>query len=205
MSEEKKKDQVPAPQASTAPAEAAAAPATVALPAEEVAQLRQKAEERNKLFERLQRTVADYDNYQKRVKRDRQAWEEAKVRQFVREYLPVLDDLERLTAAFKGKLTLEDARTAFTLLEDKWRRILADWQIEAIAAAGAPFDPTFHEAVRFQETDAAPEGSVLEETRRGYTMGGGVLRAAQVVVAKAPAKALPAKNDAAPAGASEES
>ncbi len=197
MSEEPTKDEAAAEAAKeTAPAGAAAAAG--ALPPEELAQLRRRAEERDKLFERLQRAVADLDNFQKRVKRDRQLAEEAKLRQFVKDLLPVVDDMERLDAALSGALSPDDVCTAVRLLRDKARSVFGAWKIEEIEAAGAQFDPAFHEAVRFQETGDAPAGAVVEDMRRGYTMRGDVLRASQVVVAKEPAKP-PAAGDAADA------
>ncbi len=207
MNEESRKDRTAADAAGeTAPAggEAAedgapAAAASEALPPEDLAQLKRRAEERDKLFERLQRAVADLDNFQKRVKRDRQITEEAKVRQFVKEFLPVVDDIERLDAALEGALSIADVRTALRLLRDKARNVLAGWKIEEIEAVGAQFDPGLHEAVRFHETDAAAAGAVVEDTRRGYTMRGDVLRASQVVVARRPPKA-PGAGDAAAEG-----
>jgi len=199
MSEETRKGEA----AAEAPKEAAPAAggAPEALSPEELAQLKRRAEERDKLFERLQRAVADLDNFQKRAKRDRQLAEDAALRQFVKDLLPVIDDMERLDAALSGALPVDDVRTAVRLLRDKARSVFGAWKIEEIEAVGAPFDPAFHEAVRFEEFAGALAGAVVEDMRRGYTLRGEVLRASQVVVAKAPAAGeTPAAENAENAG-----
>jgi len=199
MSEETRKGEA----AAEAPKEAAPAAggAPEVLSPEELAQLKRRAEERDKLFERLQRAVADLDNFQKRAKRDRQLAEDAALRQFVKDLLPVIDDMERLDAALSGALPVDDVRTAVRLLRDKARSVFGAWKIEEIEAAGAPFDPAFHEAVRFEEFAGALAGAVVEDMRRGYTLRGEVLRASQVVVAKAPAAGeTPAAENAENAG-----
>ncbi len=58
--------------------------------------------------------------------------------------------------------------------------------LETIEAKGNPFDPNIHEAVNTEATDAAPEGTVLAELRRGYLLQGKLLRPAMVTVAAAP-------------------
>jgi molecular chaperone GrpE len=154
----------------------------------ELDSLRQKAEERDRFFRDLQRTVADFDNYQKRVRRDRPLWEAERIRRFLLDFLPAVDDIERLQSALAGGLSAADARRAVGLLGDKVAKVLADWKIEPIATAGVPFDPAFHDAIRQEETAAVAPGGILEELRKGYTMGGMVIRASQVVVARAPAR-----------------
>jgi molecular chaperone GrpE len=167
-------------------AEAPAETETVTLALAEFDALQQKAEERDRLFQQLQRAVADFDNYQKRVKRDRPQWEADTIRRFLADFLPVVDDFDRLRAALATGLPAEDVRRVVSLIAEKMAKVLADWKIESIPGVGAEFDPALHEALRQEATGAAAPGSVVEEIRKGYTMDGVVLRAAQVVVARAP-------------------
>ena len=161
------------------------APDVVTLPRAEFEALSKKGEERDRLFEQLQRAVADFDNYQKRVKRDRPAWETERIRRFLLDFLPVGDDLKRLGTFVDVDVPLADVRRVVGLLRDKLEKIFADWKIEQIATEGSPFDPNLHEALREEVTDEVPAGTVFEEVRSGYSMNGAVVRAAQVVVARA--------------------
>ena len=186
MSDEKEKvtEQEPTREASP-PGEDTAPPEdrTVTLSPEEYEELKTKAEERDRFFQQLQRTVADFDNYQKRVKRDRPLWEIAKLRRFLLDLLPAVDDLERILNAAAEDISKDDLITALGLLGEKMKKILADWDVERIESEGEAFDPNRHEALRQESADGVDSGSVLSELRRGYTLKGNVLRAAQVVVA----------------------
>ena len=158
----------------------------VTIPADDYAALKEKAEERDRFFQQLQRTVADYDNYQKRVKRDRPTWETARVRRFFLDFLPALDDLGRILAAVEEDISRDEIVTVLRLLGEKFNKICADWKVERIPAEGEPFDPNLHEALRQEPTEELDAGSILAEIRKGYTLDGTVLRAAQVVVAASP-------------------
>lgn len=142
-----------------------------------------KAEDRDTVFEKLQRSVAAFENYQKRVKRDKAQSEERKLRMFVVDLLPALDDLARIRDALDASLPVEEIRKVMTLFSDKVSGILGTWKIEKIAAQGEDFDPNFHDALRQEPTDAVASGKVLYEVSSGYTLKGAVLKAAQVIVA----------------------
>ncbi len=185
MTEEKRKlpaDSSPEREDGGAPSE----PEPVTLPREEYDALKGSAAERDELFQKLQRTVADFDNYRKRVQRDRPLWESEKVKRFLRDILPAVDDLQRLMAALDEGISLEEVRTVLGLVSDKVAKTAGEWSIEAVGACGEAFDPNLHEALRQEQTDEIPPGSILEVLRTGYVMDGIVLRAAQVVVAQAP-------------------
>ncbi len=158
----------------------------VTLPKEVYQELKSKAEERDRLFQQLQRTVADFENYQKRVKRDRPVWEAAKVRDFVKDLLPVVDDLERLMQAVEGEIDLEEVSKVLKLLRDKLSNVFSHWNIEQVATGDGRFDPQVHEALREEMTEKVPTGTILEVLRPGYVMDGMVIRPAQVVVARNP-------------------
>jgi len=159
---------------------------TVTLSRSEYEELKRKAEERDRFFQQLQRTAADFENYRKRVTRDRPSWEKAKIRRFLQDLLPAADDLERIIAAVNDGMSVEEIRKVLGLLNDKVKKVFTDWKIETIPTDGTSFDPNLHEAIRQVETEDAPSGSILEVVRKGYTMDGTILRAAQVVVAENP-------------------
>ncbi|MBM4036587.1 MAG: nucleotide exchange factor GrpE [Planctomycetes bacterium] len=160
--------------------------ATVEVLAQEIEQLRARAAERDDLLDRLQRTKADFSNYQKRQDRDRERWAEDARRAFALRVLPALDDLE---LALSTPQVSKDSQALLKALELIRNKLLAAFREEGIApfeALGKPYDPAFHEAIAQIEKPGARDRTVAEEVRKGYMLGERVLRPARVVVAKAP-------------------
>ncbi len=153
------------------------------IPLKEYERLVDEAKKKDEIFEKLQRKVAEFDNYQKRVRRDRSQWEEHKLKRFMLDFFPAIDDLSRIRDALEGDIDLEEVRKVFSLFEGKINKILADWKIEKIKTVGENFDPAVHEALRQQETDEMEEGKVLFEVSGGYTLNENILKAAKVIVA----------------------
>lgn len=140
--------------------------------------------ERDDLKDRLLRLAADFDNHRKRVERERRELSEAAAADLIRDVLPVVDDLERAIAAASADgdspLLIGVRLTHKQLLEQLRRR-----GVEPIDAVGQPFDPQIHEAVGSVPANGRPDGEVVEEFRKGYRLGGKLLRASMVQVAKA--------------------
>ncbi|MFW6107086.1 MAG: nucleotide exchange factor GrpE [bacterium] len=158
--------------------------ATVEVLADEIAELRARAAERDELLDKLQRTKADFINYQKRLRRERERWTEMAIEDFARSLLPVLDDLERARDAARVDHDPRALLKGVELIHAKLRKALEEHQVVDYEATGKQFDPAYHEAVAHIEAPDVPNHQVIEEVRRGYMMGDRVLRAAQVVVAK---------------------
>jgi molecular chaperone GrpE len=148
-------------------------------PAEEALQ-----KERDELRDRLLRVTAEFDNYRKRTDRERRELSEAVVADLVRELLPAVDDLERALAA--PSVTGDEAlRTGVDLIH---RQILEAFRRRGIApvdSVGQPFDPNWHEALASDAASGRPDNEITSEVRRGYRIGGRLLRPALVRVAKA--------------------
>ncbi|GEL18389.1 nucleotide exchange factor GrpE [Pseudonocardia asaccharolytica] len=125
----------------------------------------------------LQRVTAEYANYRRRVDRDREGVFAGAKAQVLFELLSVLDDLDR--AEQHG-----DLNGAFKAVADKLTDILTKQGLEPFGAEGEVFDPTQHEAVQHEATDAlAPTITVISAVlRRGYRMGDRLLRPAMVIV-----------------------
>jgi len=149
--------------------------------------LKQKAKECDQYLDMLQRSRADLLNYQKRVRKEMAGWREDAIQDFAADLLPILDDFARATAAWDGPESRSEDAHAFAegvrMIEDQLYKALAQHAIEPMEAKGKPFDPAYHEAVLQQPSDEYPPGTVMEELRRGFTIAGRVLRAAQVIVA----------------------
>jgi molecular chaperone GrpE len=126
----------------------------------------------------LLRLKAEFDNYRKRVERDRGVWAEQAVARFVLELLPALDDIERARA--HGEL-----EGAFRAVADQLDKVFAAAGLERFGEVGEEFDPTRHEALSHGYSAGPLTGpTVTDVYRAGYAMNGRVLRPAQVVVAE---------------------
>ncbi len=153
--------------------------------------------EREKLQDLYVRTRADFDNYRKRVEREREEDRARAGAALMKDLLPVLDNLERaLSTAPPG----EPFRDGVALIHRQLLDALSRAGLEPLPALGEPFDPVYHEAVATEPTDQFEPNIVLEELQKGYKVGGRVLRPAAVRVS-APARGTGARGAG---GASEE-
>ena len=140
--------------------------------------------ERDALQDRLLRTAAEFDNYRKRIDRERREHADLAAHAMLEELLPVVDDLERALQAPTGS----DAgayRAGVELIHRQLLDMLRRRGVTPIDVTGADFDPRFHQAVSQEASDAHREGQVMAELRRGYMIGERLLRAAMVKVATA--------------------
>ena len=140
------------------------------------------------LQDRLLRLQADFDNYRKRMDREKKDWIAFASEKLVLELLPVLDHFE-LGLANGAKNGAPPAVTeGFQLICNQLRAALEKTGVQVVdAAEGAAFDPHLHEAISHLPSATVAEGHVVVQTRRGYKLGDKLLRAAQVVVSAGPA------------------
>jgi len=157
---------------------------TIEVLASEVDELRAKAAERDDLFDKLQRSKADFINYQKRMQRERERWTEMAVQDLALRLVAVLDDLERALDAAAQDHDVETLIHGIGLIQAKLLKALADEGVTPFDALGVPFDTAYHEALAYQENPDVPDQSVMEVLQRGYMIGDRLLRPAQVVVAR---------------------
>ena len=140
--------------------------------------------ERDEYLDALQRLKAEFDNYRRRVDRDRELQHHAGVRELVGELLPVIDNLERAIEALGG--AGEQIVAGVEMVRGQLAGLLAGRGVEEIHAHSAAFDPTIHEAVAQHATDEHDDGTVVHVAEKGYRLGETVLRPAKVVVASRP-------------------
>jgi molecular chaperone GrpE len=146
-------------------------------------ELQEQRRERDELQDRLLRTAAEFDNYRKRVERERRELVEFAAADALSEMLPVIDNLERALAAPGGE---GDAlRKGVELIHRQMLDLLQKRGVRPIESRGADFDPKLHQAVVYETSDRHREGEVMEELQRGYVLGTRLLRPAMVKVAKA--------------------
>lgn len=144
--------------------------------------------ERDDLFDRLRRTTADFDNYRKRIERERREGAEYVAADVIRDVLPAVDDLERALSAAKSGDEPADATPLLRgveLIHKQLLDVLRRRGVEPLVTVGETFDPEWHEAILHEPGTGRPEGEIVGEVRRGYRLGQRLLRPAQVRVAKA--------------------
>ena len=146
----------------------------------EVTELRR---ERGDLYDRLLRKTADFDNYRKRVDRERREMVDLAAQDVLLELLLILDDFERALAA-DVPAGAERYREGVELICKQVQDVLKKRGVAPIEAVGADFDPHIHQAVVQEVSANHREGEVMAELRRGYRLGDRLLRPSMVKVAK---------------------
>ena len=129
------------------------------------------------------RLQADFDNFRKRVARERAEWAQRAAEDVMKDLLPVLDhfDLALKGAAEHG--APKDVLEGLALVYDQMIGALAKHGLAMVVVEPAtPFDPLQHEAVAHVPSEDIPADAVIQQTRCGFRLGGRLLRPAQVVV-----------------------
>jgi molecular chaperone GrpE len=137
--------------------------------------------ERDALQDRLLRTAAEFDNYRKRMDRERRELADYTAGEVISELLPIVDNLER---ALQAAAEDDPLRKGVELIHRQMLDLLRKRGVKPIEALGTDFDPNFHQAVIHEESTEHREGEVMAELQRGYVVGDRLLRPAMVKVAK---------------------
>jgi molecular chaperone GrpE len=143
-------------------------------------------QERDEYLGLLQRTRADFENYQKRIQRDLAQERRYAHAAFARELLPVLDNRQRALEAARQQAEKGPLIQGVALVQSQLLDLFGRFGVTPIDARGQPFDPHLHEAVRQQPRNDVPPGTVVEVLEPGYRLHERVLRPARVVVAAPP-------------------
>lgn len=137
-------------------------------------------QEKGEIKNRLLRLQADFDNFRKRVRAEKEEMITLANFNLVQKLLPVIDNLERaLSALQEGP---DSIREGLEMIKKHFLEILFSEGVSPIKSVGEPFDPYFHEAVLREEDSACPPGTIVEELQKGYIMQERVLRASKVKV-----------------------
>jgi molecular chaperone GrpE len=150
--------------------------------------MRQLEKERDEMVDFLNRQQKDFENYKRRIERERFNVMDNLMTDFAKKLLPIVDNLDRAIDASK-KLTSEKSEEfkhfldGIVLVNQQLYELLAEMGVEPIVSVGEPFDPYLHEAVVVEKTESVPDNTVIAELLRGYKMGEKVIRHALVKVA----------------------
>jgi molecular chaperone GrpE len=150
-------------------------------PADALVELRQ---ERDDLHDRLLRKSAEFDNYRRRIERERREQSDQAVVELLQSLLTVVDDFDRALTVESGP-DADGYRKGVELIHAKLHDMLKKHGVRPIETLGADFDPNIHEAVIHETSPEHRDGEVIGELRKGYRLGDKLLRPAMVKVAKA--------------------
>ncbi len=151
--------------------------------ASEIDVVREELEEaKNKYL----RALADFDNYRKRVAREREQYIQCANEELIKSLLEVVDNLERALEVSRENTNHEALAKGVELTLERLKNVLSEQGLCPIECKGLPFDPNYHEAVMAVEHEGAEPETVIEETQKGYTLKGKVIRPSKVVVSKHP-------------------
>ncbi len=141
--------------------------------------------ERDDFEDRWLRQTAEFDNYRKRVERERRELLEHAASDVLHDLLPLLDDIERALEAVRAvdDPVLAAHRQGLELIHRQFHDVLRKRHVSAVESVGADFDPNVHQAVGQEVSEAHREGEVIEEMRRGYMLKERLLRPSMVKVA----------------------
>lgn len=149
------------------------------------AQIEKMKEEKAELNDRFLRLFSEFDNYKKRVNREKLEMLSTASEKVIVSLLPVIDDFERAIAANEKVEDIAAIKEGFNIIYNKLVQMLKRFDVEEIAAKGEVFDTNFHEAVTQFPTDKEEDkGKVIDVTEKGYKIKEKVIRYAKVVVAQ---------------------
>ena len=193
MSEEKKEpskeqrpQQPPKPhaQAHEEPAITGEQPEYVTVSAAHLKSLEEQAAKAPEAQDKLIRTLAEWDNFRKRIAKEKEESIRFANEGLLETLLPIVDNFELGMQAAANAQDAKSIAIGLQMVLGQIQNFLRDSGLEVIDSVGKPFDPHRQEAIGHQPSDKIPEGSVLSQNRKGYLLKGKLLRAATVTVSQ---------------------
>jgi molecular chaperone GrpE len=175
----------------------AEAPETSLAPApDEQQQKVEKAEqERQDIQDRYLRTLAEFENYKKRVAREKAGLIAYGTEKLALELLPVIDNFERAFEQAKKAEHIQPVVDGVAMILKQLEEMLKKFNITPFNTVGERFDPEKHEAMAQQEKPDTEDNTVVQEFQRGYLINEKLLRPARVIVSKKPSQETPPSTD----------
>lgn len=133
------------------------------------------------------RALAEIENSRKRLMREKLESQSIAIQSAIIEFLEPLDHFE--LAMNHAKLASSEVSAwakGFEMILQQLFQVLEAYDVRAVSSVGAMFDPHLHEAIEVEERTDVPEGTIIREFKKGYTMGQKTIRPAKVLVAQAP-------------------
>lgn len=145
----------------------------------ELENLRKQAEENQ---ERYLRAQADFDNFRRRTRQEKEEFAKYASAKLVEQLLPVLDNFERALSSGKDTKDFDSLLKGIEMTFRQLDQILDQEGLKRLETVGQPFNPEFHQAIQQVESDEHEEGTVVEEVQQGYVFKDKVLRPSMVKV-----------------------
>jgi len=148
------------------------------------AELKERVAEVEALNDRLLRLHAEFENYKKRMVRERSEFVKFANEALILEFLPVLDSLERALATARSAAEAQAVAEGLEIILRLFQTTLEKVGVKVIEALDREFDPNLHQAVAQVESPDGRDNMVMEEVRKGYLLEGRLLRPSMVKVSK---------------------
>ncbi|WP_062306307.1 nucleotide exchange factor GrpE [Alicyclobacillus sendaiensis] len=133
------------------------------------------------LTQQLLRTRADFDNFRRRTRQEREELVQFATKKLLADLLPVLDNFDRAIQALEG-VNEPQMKQGIEMVHRQLIQVMHQYGVTEMDAVGAPFDPAQHEAVMQEQVEGQEPGRVIEVLQKGYLLHGRVLRPAMVKV-----------------------
>jgi molecular chaperone GrpE len=134
--------------------------------------------------DRFIRLSAEFDNYRKRKQREIDEFKKFANEMVFKQFLPVVDNLERAMASAENNQDIETLLKGVKLTHKEILKVFQDFNVKPVQAENQVFDPNFHQAVTQKETNEVPENTVTDVLQTGYLLHDRLIRPAMVVVSK---------------------
>lgn len=151
-----------------------------------IVRLEKIEKEKEELSDRLLRTLAEFDNYKKRVSREKDELIKYGIENFALELLPIVDNFERAREQAKNATEIGPVLEGIDMILKQLLAVLEKFQVKSFGSVGEAFDPQKHEAMAHQEHNEVAENKVMAEFQKGYYLSDKLLRPARVIVSKGP-------------------
>lgn len=142
-----------------------------------------KDEKIEELTDRVQRQMAEFDNFRKRTEKEKSQMFEMGARSILEKLLPLVDNFERGLAAIPEEDKESSLASGMEMIYKQFSTMLEESGVKPIDAAGQPFNPDYHNAVMHVDDEAYGDNVVVEELQKGYLYHDAVLRYSMVKVA----------------------
>lgn len=147
-------------------------------------QLEELRQEANDYQQKWLRAQADFDNFRRRSRQEKEEFAKYASMQLIEQLLPIIDNFDRAIVSSKETKDIDSLTRGIEMIYRQLEQVLANEGLQKMEAVGKPFDPEFHQAVAQVESDDFDEGIVVGELQTGYILKNKVLRPAMVQVSK---------------------
>jgi molecular chaperone GrpE len=150
--------------------------------------LEQSCREKEDLYEKVLRAAADFENFRKRTIREKDELRKFALSGLIEDLLPAMDNLELGLVSAENHPEAKAISEGFRMVAQQLVTILQSNGLECVDPEGEVFDPNFHESVAVQPSDDVEYHKIIQVVRKGYSLNGRILRAANVIVSSGSAK-----------------